>query len=522
MGAPPPAPPTWGAAAAGEAAQGPPGGAVAARRVRWGTQLAEVRTFLCSAPLPAGGARAASGEARATAQAARLFRDLGGAGRGVSGGALMTARGILPESTTARLLPGGGACVLGRCSAGSSCRPAYCASGAGRGSVGGGEPPSAAERDLRRLREGAWEEEPEALVVTAAAAWASVLIVFAGPGRHDDLAARLRARGIAVAAVDTKVGGVDHDVLRPEVGEALIARTRRGDFDAVFIATPCESYSIGHKPQLRARRSPLGIAAVPERWQRYLLKHNRLANYSARLVEAAAEAGVAWAVENPADRGDRGSDAWWAAFADHAPLWKVPVVAAAIAAAGGHARTFAQCSFGAKVQKWTTIVHAPALDSVLAALDARGCAHGRVPHEERAWGRNADGSSGQEDMQPWRGVAICDVAGGDEARAGTYVVDAESAYRFCPMQEADLWTQCFVWWDGGGAGVCVDRRLAFGGAYSPNRFEGALRASTSSAAPGDGDPPIHPSRMPSPSLPSMPHSAASAWTRDLCNGRAGP
>jgi hypothetical protein len=83
-------------------------------------------------------------------------------------------------------------------------------------------------------------------------------------------------------------------------------------------------------------------------------------------------------------------------------------------------------------------------------------------------------------QQHARALAICDVAGGGEAHAGSYVVDAESAYRFCPVQEADLWTQCFVWWgDDGAAGVCVDRRLGFGGAFAPNRFE---RVSTLVAA----------------------------------------
>eukprot|EP00965_Chrysotila_dentata_P088185 2911724-Pleurochrysis_carterae.AAC.1 len=57
-------------------------------------------------------------------------------------------------------------------------------------------------------------------------------------------------------------------------------------------------------------------------------------------------------------------------------------------------------------------------------------------------------------------------------RAVPYVVDAESAYRFCPAQRADLWTQCFLWWNSAGrAGVVVDKRIGFGGAFAPNRFE---------------------------------------------------
>ena len=65
-------------------------------------------------------------------------------------------------------------------------------------------------------------------------------------------------------------------------------------------------------------------------------------------------------------------------------------------------------------------------------------------------------------------------------RALTYCVDAESAYSFCPVQRADWWMQCFVWWDDDGtAGVCVDTRMGFGGAFAPNRFE---RVSTLVAA----------------------------------------
>jgi hypothetical protein len=38
-------------------------------------------------------------------------------------------------------------------------------------------------------------------------------------------------------------------VLRSEVGDALLRRVRRREFDVVFIATPCASYSVAHRPQ---------------------------------------------------------------------------------------------------------------------------------------------------------------------------------------------------------------------------------------------------------------------------------
>eukprot|EP00965_Chrysotila_dentata_P222990 6193319-Pleurochrysis_carterae.AAC.1 len=77
-----------------------------------------------------------------------------------------------------------------------------------------------------------------------------------------------------------------------------------------------------------------------------------------------------------------------------------------------------------------------------------------------------------------RALAIIDGAGADGAEGGArpravaWVADAESAYRFCPVQRADWWTQCFIWWDEHGrAGVIVDQRMSFGGAFAPNRFE---------------------------------------------------
>ena len=91
------------------------------------------------------------------------------------------------------------------------------------------------------------------------AAWATALIVFAGPGHDSDLAARLRARGVAVTVVDTKVGGAEHDVRQPLVGQRLIERVRRGDYDVVFAAPPCESFSVGRTDRNCARGAgPLG------------------------------------------------------------------------------------------------------------------------------------------------------------------------------------------------------------------------------------------------------------------------
>ena len=223
--------------------------------------------------------------------------------------------------------------------------------------------------------------------------WASALVVFAGPGGDLDLPARLRARGLSVTAVDTKQGGARHDVLRAEVGDALLRRVRRGDFEMVFITTPCASYSVAHRPQLRSRKQPAGLVNAPPEWRAYLSKHNALARWSAALIDAAHAAGAAWALENPADRGDISSPASWERFADHAPIWLNEHIAASLDAAGAARRTFAQCSFGGLSQKYTTIAHAAELSVALAPLDGMACAHGNERHEQRAHGRDAAGRS---------------------------------------------------------------------------------------------------------------------------------
>ena len=225
------------------------------------------------------------------------------------------------------------------------------------------------------------------------AAWAEVLVVFAGEGGDHDLPARLRARGLGVTAIDTKLGGARHDVLRSEVGDALLRRVRRREFDVVFVATPCASYSVAHRPQLRTRRQPSGLSNAPPEWRAYLTKHNELARWSAELIGAAHAAGAAWALENPADRGDKRSAAWWPKFADHAPIWLNAHIAAALEAADATTRTFAQCSFGAPVQKYTTIAHSAELREAMEPLGAMGCAHGTEPHEQRAHGRDGAGRS---------------------------------------------------------------------------------------------------------------------------------
>ena len=134
---------------------------------------------------------------------------------------------------------------------------------------------SGAPREARTHSRHPNPRRPAARIGQWATHWATALVVFSGPGHACDLAARLRARGVRVDVVDTKVGGDAHDVLRQDVGARLIARTRRGEYDMVFIATPCESYSVAHRPQLRSRKQPDGLRNAPKEWAAYMYKDPR-------------------------------------------------------------------------------------------------------------------------------------------------------------------------------------------------------------------------------------------------------
>ena len=88
------------------------------------------------------------------------------------------------------------------------------------------------------------------------------------------------------------IGGLDHDLTRPEVSSEILRRIRWGEFSAVWLATPCSSYSIAHEPNLRPRSQPRGVKPMPPEWARYIDKHNALADLTAEVIVACHEARV--------------------------------------------------------------------------------------------------------------------------------------------------------------------------------------------------------------------------------------
>ena len=235
--------------------------------------------------------------------------------------------------------------------------------------------------------------DEEEMIGLGAVARLRVLILFAGPGgREDGLAAYFRRLGCCVDEVDTKIGGLAHDVTYTEVANGWIRRIAAGEYDVVFVAPPCSSYSVAHVPQLRSALETLGIEPVPLEWRAYVDKHNRLTAFAVTALRAAHAAGALWACENPADRSLRGSPAFWARFASCGSMWRVPCVSALASHSAAKAFTFAQCACGAPAQKYTTLLAHPAMDSTFAPFRRLRCTH-RCGHESTAFGYDADGAS---------------------------------------------------------------------------------------------------------------------------------
>jgi hypothetical protein len=78
--------------------------------------------------------------------------------------------------------------------------------------------------------------------------------------------------------------------------------------------------------------------------------------------------------------------------ADHAPLWVQRCVLQLAEHTAAASRTFAYCAFGAKHQKYTTVMHDLGWVE-LEPLDDRLCEHGNEAHAEQLRGRLESGES---------------------------------------------------------------------------------------------------------------------------------
>ena len=183
------------------------------------------------------------------------------------------------------------------------------------------------------------------------------LILFSGPaGRRDGLAAFFWQLGYTVEEVDIRIGGAAHDLADRRVATAYLARISAGEYCFVFVAPPCSSFSVAHSPRLRSHAEVEGVQPVPSEWRAYLRKHNALADFAAAAASAAEAAGALWMVENPADRADRHSVAYWPRFADCGAIWRMPAFVELEHRARPSKALLAQCALNAPAQQLTTLV----------------------------------------------------------------------------------------------------------------------------------------------------------------------
>ena len=135
---------------------------------------------------------------------------------------------------------------------------------------------------------------------------------------------------------------------------------------------------------------------MPMAWMAYLAKHNRLAEWSAAMAQLASRYGVRWTIENPADRGTKGSPAFWARMSDHGSLWRHKAIVELRDTVPSGMVTFAQCAVpeGADVQKYTTMMYAAAMHDGMHGLAVCVCRCAR--HAEVAHGRDAHGQGRAE------------------------------------------------------------------------------------------------------------------------------
>ena len=241
------------------------------------------------------------------------------------------------------------------------------------------------------------------------------VVVFAGKLQTAiHLPGELARAGFDVDVVDAHpmVGGRRHNMRDDELTRALLAAVSNGVYAMVWVATPCRAYSVRRGVKLYSRAGELD---VPPNWRAFKRRADELAVFSARVIDAAHAAGVAWAIENPADRGEEGSVAYWEKYADHCPLWLQPCIRDSLAAAGAVRFIFAMCAFGAAWQKYTCVQASRSLADALAFLRCRGCAHGTAAHETVIEGYDEAGES------------VADKSGAYPARMCTEVAQAVAA-----------------------------------------------------------------------------------------------
>ena len=270
-------------------------------------------------------------------------------------------------------------------------RDAGSGSGGGVEVVGGASPTA-----LQAQREGApMDVEHPGGGEGHGAARGRGLHVFAGQDvRAESVSGWAHVMGGLVTDLDIGTGGAAHDVRRPGVRARWLRLLRARRFDFAVLGGPCTTFC----PWLAGLRDidePCGRAAMPAAFRADVEDANACWRAAAEFAREIWRAGGEFVIEHPQRRGIRGKRAYWRAHERLATPGDLPELLALEAEVGAVRLDLAQCALGGRFQKFTTLLCSPRIAEQLRWMEQQRCSRcdAFLPHEERARGRFADGSS---------------------------------------------------------------------------------------------------------------------------------
>ena len=236
-----------------------------------------------------------------------------------------------------------------------------------------------------------------------------VLILFAGRAGTDQTTTgeRLRQLQIEVDEIDLLIGGVSHNMLKMRPRMEVIEAVRSGKYDAIWMAPPCGTWSVVREPKLRTGKHTMGLPNLSKEEQLLVDRTNELANITAVIAHIAGSLGIPWFIEQPADRGDLTSDAYWDEIDDPPHMFNMPVFRNLRAVAQPQMITFPQCALDANAQKFTTIMASKDMQMLLKPFADLRCTH--TQHKEVLRGVDDNGqyrSSQAAKYPPMMAIAV--------------------------------------------------------------------------------------------------------------------
>ena len=212
----------------------------------------------------------------------------------------------------------------------------------------------------------------------------TVLYLFAGPSRENDLAHHLRAKGlqsgVVIRVVEVDVcRDVKHDLLREDLRLVILSSIEGCLIDFLVLSPPCASWSrslfnrmVKGPLPLPSRTHPWGFPWLTGVRKAKLMRANSLTKFAIKVMTAACEAGIGVMLEHPEDLGR------YYTGACPASIWQLPELKALTSRFKATRKSFHQHPYGAASPKpsglWTTMAtHADFGVEGWPQFDDNGC-----------------------------------------------------------------------------------------------------------------------------------------------------